>query len=672
MAGNPEPLVQTVPEKCKVCYTCVRECPAKAIRILEGQAEVVTERCIACGNCVRVCTRGAKKARVNISDVEELLASGRRVAAMVAPSYPADFPRIPPRKFVGMLNKLGFHPVTEVAFGADLVANAYRKLLRDHPDNHYIAVNCPAVVTYVEKYMPQLIPFLAPVVSPMVAEARVVRKFYGDDTAVVFIGPCIAKKDEAPEEVDQVLTFIELQEMFRLRGITPEDVQEASFNPPTPGLGTVFPISGGMLQAADIKEDLVSGDIVTAEGRTGFVEALKEFENEDMEARLLELLCCDGCIMGPGMSSRDPIFRRRARISQYAKTRLNEINFNHWNVAMERSSELDLERGFRERDTRLASPEDGEIKGILQRMGKFTPEDELNCGACGYDTCREHAVAILKGLAESEMCLPYAIDQLKLTVDELAGTKVALKHAEKMAGMGQLAAGIAHEVNNPLGVVLMYAHTLLDERSEQDPELAEDLRTIAVHADRCKKIVAGLLDFARQNKVSRSDVDLPAFAAKVAGDLPRPEGVELLVENRMKDPRVSLDDDQFAQVVINLVQNAYQVMPLGGRLTLSFEDRDNRVSMKVSDTGTGINPENMKKIFEPFFTTKPRGKGTGLGLAVTYGIVKMHRGSITAVSNTDPVKGPTGTTFTVTLPRRVSEDEGRNANEGSPDSTSGG
>lgn len=671
MAMKPEPLVQTVPEKCKVCYTCVRECPAKAIRILEGQAEVVTDRCIACGNCVKVCTRGAKKARVNIADVEELLESGRRVAAMVAPSFPAEFSKVPPRKFVGMLNKLGFHPVTEVAFGADLVAHAYRELLRKNPGKQYVAVNCPAVVTYVEKYMPQLIPFLAPIVSPMVAEARVVRHFYGQDTAVVFIGPCIAKKDEAPGEVDQVLTFIELQELFEKRGITPDQVEEAPFNPPSPGLGTVFPISGGMLQAADIKEDLVAGDIVTAEGRTGFVEALKEFENEDMDARLLELLCCDGCIMGPGMSTGDPIFRRRAKISQYARNRLNEINFNHWNVAMERSSEMELERCFSEKDTRLALPEDDDVEEILHRMGKYTPEDELNCGACGYDTCRDHAVAILRGLAESEMCLPYAIDQLKLTVDELAGTKVALKHAEKMASMGQLAAGIAHEVNNPLGVVLMYAHTLLEERSGQDPELAEDLSTIAVHANRCKKIVAGLLDFARQNKVSRRETDLPAFASKVASDLPRPEGVEFQVENRMKDPMVSVDDDQFAQVVVNLVQNAYQVMPDGGKLLLSFDDRDNRITMKVTDTGTGIDPENIKKVFEPFFTTKPRGKGTGLGLAVTYGIVKMHRGSITVVSNTDPARGPTGTTFTVTVPRRVSEDEGRNGNEAEPDGTAG-
>lgn len=666
MSEQKTPLVRTVPEKCRVCYTCVRECPAKAIRIQDGQAEVVTDRCIGCGNCVKVCTRGAKEARVNTGEVRELLESGKRVAAMIAPSFPAEFPEISPGKLVGMLNSLGFHPVTEVAFGADIVAHEYRRLLRSNPERQYIAANCPAVVTYVEKYMPQLIPYLAPIVSPMTAEARIVRHFYGEDTAVVFIGPCIAKKDEAPEEVDQALTFIELRRLFAEKGVTPRDSEEAAFNPPTPGLGAIFPISGGMLQAADMKEDLVSGDIVTAEGRAGFLEALKEFENDDMDPRLLELLCCDGCIMGPGMSSRAPIFRRRAKISNYVRNRLNEINFNNWNVAVDRSRRIDLGRSYSGKDTRLASPGEEDVQDILLRMGKSTPEDELNCGACGYDTCREHAVAILKGLAESEMCLPYAIDRLKLTVDELAGTRVALKHAEKMAGMGQLAAGIAHEVNNPLGVVLMYAHTILDERAGQDPELAEDLKTIALHADRCKKIVAGLLDFARQNKVSRRDTDLPALAARVAGDFPMPEGVELRIENSMKDPMVSVDDDQFAQVVINLVQNGCQVMPDGGVLTLSFEERDNRVIMKVSDTGTGISPENIKKIFEPFFTTKPRGKGTGLGLAVTYGIVKMHRGSITATSNPDPGKGPTGTTFTVTLPRRVSEDDGGNHDETEP------
>ena len=494
-----------------MCYTCVRECPAKAIKITNGQAEVVTDRCIGCGNCIQVCTRGAKKPVGSLIQVRDILNSERKVAAIIAPSFPAEFSEVSPEKLVGTIRGIGFDYVCEVAFGADLVAHAYKKLLTENTDKRYIGVTCPAVVSYVQKYLPDLVPNLAPIASPMVAEAKVVKMLYGQETEIVFIGPCIAKKGEAEDktgiDVTASITFAELRTLISLSKLDLNTVVESGFNPPAPGLGALFPINRGMLQAADLKEDLISGEIVTADGRNNFVEALKEFASGDLEARLLEVLCCQGCIMGAGMTSKTPIFSRRAKISTYARNILKKVNFNNWNIAMERCSSLDLAREFISSDTRLKAPSEVEINRIMERMGKFTIEDELNCGACGYETCRNHSIAIFKGLAESEMCLPFAIDQLKntveelaLTSDELAGTQVALKHAEKMAGMGQLAAGIAHEVNNPLGVVLMYAHTLLEEQTENE-ELQDDLKTIAVHADRCKKIVAGLLDFARQNKV---------------------------------------------------------------------------------------------------------------------------------------------------------------------------
>lgn len=656
------PLVQTIPDKCRMCYTCVRECPAKAIRISGGQAEVIDDRCIGCGNCIQVCTRGAKKPVGSIRQVTDLLGSGKKIAAIIAPSFPAEFTEISPEKVVGMLKAIGFEYVCEVAFGADIVAQAYRKLLNDNPEKRFIAVTCPAVVSYVEKYIPELVPHLAPIASPMVAEANVVKKLYGEETEIVFIGPCIAKKGEAEEEtalnVTASLTFAEMRSLLAVYGIDPEKVEESGFNPPTPGLGTLFPINRGMLQAADMHEDLVSGEIVTADGRNNFVEALSEFASGDMEARLLEVLCCQGCIMGPGMTSKAPIFRRRAKISRYARESLEKVNFNAWNIASERCADIDLERKFTPSDKRLKVPSEIEVNRIMERMGKFTIEDELNCGACGYETCRNHAIAIYKGLAESEMCLPYSIDQLKNTVeelalthDELAGTRVALKHAEKMADMGQLAAGIAHEVNNPLGVVLMYAHTLLEENPDNN-ELREDLKTITVHADRCRKIVAGLLDFARQNKVSRTLINVPELIRKVISVIKRPDGIELLFISEDIEPCAELDEDQMAQVLTNLTTNAFQAMGNSGRLTVKTGGDAEMVTISVSDTGTGIPRENLKKIFEPFFTTKGRGEGTGLGLAVTYGIVKMHRGQITVDSNADSHAGPTGTNFTVTLPRR--------------------
>jgi signal transduction histidine kinase len=291
-------------------------------------------------------------------------------------------------------------------------------------------------------------------------------------------------------------------------------------------------------------------------------------------------------------------------------------------------------------------------------MGKFTADDELNCGACGYASCREHASAICEGLAESEMCLPYSIDELQTAVKELensreqlADAQEALLQSEKMASMGQLAAGIAHEVNNPLGVVLMYAHLLMDE-CPADSKYREDLVMITEQADRCKKIVAGLLNFARQNKLVRHPADMRQLVERAMRTIPLPENVALKIDHDLDDPIAEVDRDQVVQVLTNLATNAVAAMEHGGTLTLRTAGDDNRVTIAVIDTGTGIKPENIKKIFEPFFTTKQMGKGTGLGLAVTYGIVKMHSGDIRVQSNADPEKGPTGTTFTVLLPRR--------------------
>jgi signal transduction histidine kinase len=281
----------------------------------------------------------------------------------------------------------------------------------------------------------------------------------------------------------------------------------------------------------------------------------------------------------------------------------------------------------------------------------------LNCGACGYDTCREHAIAIYKGLAESEMCLPYTIDQLKTTVhdlalshEKLASAREALMQSEKMASMGQLAAGVAHEVNNPLGVILMYSHILLDE-SEKSSEFHEDLKMIAEQADRCKKIVGGLLNFARENRVVLQPTDVVDLIERSLRSVPAPENVEVRLLHEAEEFQADLDADQMMQVLVNLFSNAFVAMPDGGTLTVRAAADDTTVRISVSDTGVGIPQENLAKIFEPFFTTKSMGIGTGLGLAVTYGIVKMHRGDIRVESNADSAAGPTGTTFHLMLPR---------------------
>lgn len=656
------PLVTTIRERCRTCYTCVRECPARAIRIVDGQADVISQRCIGCGNCVQVCGQRAKQVYDSMPRVTELLAGAEPVAALVAPSFPGEFVDWNYRLLTGVLRRMGFRYVVEVAAGADLVADRYRKLLEKRDGRSYIATTCPAVVAYVERYFPKLVDSLAPIVSPMIATARIVRRLYGADVRTVFIGPCIAKKGEAAgsnvlNEIDAVLTFVELRQMAWELDLSRHTVDESVFDPPLAGMGQLFPLARGLLQAADLPEDLIAGDVVTAGGRQGFVEAVKEFYLGHCSPNLLEVLACEGCIMGPGTSNKDPLFRRRRRVSTYVRARQGQLDQAAWRNQMQELADLDLSRVFEPDDQRIPDPTPDEVKAILHRMGKRSLDDELNCGACGYETCREHAIAIHKKLAESEMCLPYTIDQLRQTIeslavsnDKLAQTQETLIQAEKLATMGQLAAGIAHELNNPLGVVLMYAHMLL-EQCPDDVTTREDLEMVATQADRCKKIVAGLLHFARQNKVAAEPTNVKHLVENCLRLVPIPPGITCETRHHDGNSCADLDPDQITQVLTNLLKNACQAMPNGGTIHVETDGDANEVRLNVRDEGTGIPQENLGKIFDPFFTTKPIGEGTGMGLAVSYGIIKMHRGNIRVTSNVDPAAGPTGTTFTILLPR---------------------
>jgi two-component system NtrC family sensor kinase len=659
--GN-QPFIQTIKERCRVCYTCVRDCPVKAIRIAGGQAEVMPGNCIGCGNCVRVCRQNAKQYIKSIAKVYQLLNSGQKTAALIAPSFVADFYEIDYKRFVAGIRSLGFDYVHEVAFGADLVARHTIDLTKNNPTNSYIEPSCPAVTEYIKCYHPDLVQFIAPVVSPMIATARVVRALYGNDVRKVFIGPCIAKKfeaigEEVESEVDEVLTFSELREIFVERGINFNSIETSDFDKPHGGKGALFPLSRGMHQAVDLNESLLLGDIVAADGREGFIDAIKAFESGDLDATLLELLCCKGCIMGPGMSVEDSPFKRRSRVSKYVRNIMRNRNKAEWKDEIDKYKDLDLSRTFSPTDQRSSFTDESDIIATLQKMGKTKPEDELNCGACGYETCREHADAIIKGRAEIEMCLPYTIEKLHKTVLELnmssemlANTREALKQSEKLASMGQLAAGIAHELNNPLGAVLMYAHIILDE-IERESHFRDDLHIIVQEADRCKKIVSGLLNFARQSKVMLTDTNICEMVTQTLKVLKIPDTVKIKTICPGPGINAEIDRDQIIQVLNNLINNAITAMNDVGELIVATQDAGSSVIIKIKDNGCGIPEKNLKKIFEPFFTTKKMGQGTGLGLAVIYGIVKMHRGSITVESNADAEKGPTGTEFIVTLPK---------------------
>jgi len=651
-------LVYTVKDRCRVCYTCVRECPVKAIKIINGQAEVISTRCIGCGNCTKVCSQQAKMFVDTTAYVYEYLKSEQKTVALVAPSFPAEFSEIKDYKMViGMLRKLGFDYVVEVGFGADLVSKEYKKLMDDKDAQKSISSDCPAIVYYVRHYHPELIDYLAPIASPMVAMVRVIKKKYGDDLKTVFIGPCIAKKAES-KEVDQVLTFIELRNMLKNAGINLNDVTPSDFDPPIAGKASIFPVTRGKLHSINKSDDICDENIIVASGRVHFREAIKEFDEELNKSQHLELLCCDGCIMGPGMTSNGKLFKKTTDIRNYVRNKMENFDYSSWEKEYNAVKDLDYSQEFFPADRRIPTPSVEAIAEVLKNIGKTRPEDHLNCGACGYDTCIEHAIAIVEGFAETEMCLPYTIEKLhhsindlNLSNERLASAQQSLKQSEKLANMGQLSAGIAHELNNPLGIITMYSNILKDETPADSP-VHKDLELIVEQADRCKKIVGGLLNFARKNQVNLTETNIVNFTQHSLDSIIIPENVTVDLQSSLTNPYAFIDNDQWMQVLTNIEKNAIEAMPDGGKLTIALAESNGDVEFSIADTGTGISKENLDKIFTPFFTTKPIGKGTGLGLPLIYGIVKMHNGQIYHDSNDDASKGPTGTCFKIKIPRQ--------------------
>ena len=652
-------LVFTVQNRCKVCYTCVRECPAKAIRIFNGQADILPDRCITCGNCVKVCSQGAKDYVKHSDEVDDLLHTNEKVAALVAPSFPSEFSDFKTHQnFVGVLKKLGFDYVFEVAFGADLVAHTFKKLVGSESNLQYITSDCPAIVKFVRKYYPELTDNLLPVCSPMNAMNRVVKTMFNNDIKTVFIGPCIAKKDDW-DEVDYKITYRELRSLLQKSNINKDVIEPANFDPPYGGLGAIFPVSRGLIQTVDIDDKLYKSNIIAAEGREDFQEALKEFYSKTWGEEHLELLCCDGCIMGPGTTSLSNRFAKEAFVSNYVKRKLKNIDWQQWQNDLDYWLDtIDLSVKYIPTPIIDLIPSEDEIRSVLIELGKTTSEDELNCGACGYNTCREHAIAIIKGLAETEMCLPYTIDrlhslleELNISNKELQDAQEALKKTEKLATMGQLSAGIAHELNNPLGVIIMYANILYDECPPDDPK-RKDLEMIVSQAERCRQIVRGLLNFARKNQVQYEKIAIEELFNKATHSVVVPENIEVKINVNPPTLEANIDVEQMLQVITNLIQNSIDAINSNkGEIILEAQTKDNYLVMTVYDNGIGIPNNNLTKIFEPFFTTKPVGKGTGLGLATVYGIIKMHKGKIEVESNADPTKGPTYTKFFIFIPQ---------------------
>jgi iron only hydrogenase large subunit-like protein len=474
---NIKPVLHIDDMKCRNSYSCVRVCPVNAIEVKPQKQHptILSDRCIGCGLCYVYCSPRAIEFRDSKEEVKALLSSGRKIAALIEPAIASEFDDITDyRKFVAMIRQLGFSYVHEVSFGVDLIAAMYAELFSKAEGKYYISANCPSIVKIIEKFHPEMTPNLAPLVSPMIATAMVVKELYGQEVAVVQIGPCIDAKDEAliyrsGRLVESVLTFIELRQLFDESGIQERLVRMSDFDPPYGHWGALYPLPAGIIQAGGIKRDMVSSRVITASGKEDILDAINDFDKyTDTIHHHFNLFFCHGCLLGPGMEHHREKFRRRALVSRYAEKRIDTLDKDLWQKNMDKWLKLDFSRSFTPNDQRIPEPPEEAINEVLKIVGKNNPEEELNCGACGYMSCHDFASTVAKGLAIPEMCHTFNlrnkqeyIETLRQTNRKLAETKKALKESEELAQKEKDIAQSASDMMNnmleklPTGVVIV-------------------------------------------------------------------------------------------------------------------------------------------------------------------------------------------------------------------------
>ncbi|MBE7710423.1 MAG: 4Fe-4S dicluster domain-containing protein [Cyanobacteria bacterium SIG32] len=396
--------VYTLTNECHDCYKCVRECHVKAIKIENGHASVIPEKCIACGACVKACPTNAKRVRTDIDKVKKLLFDKKDVYVSLAPSWRASFENSA-EKMIALLKQLGFKDVSETALGAQEVSIKTAKMLNEAENGLFISSACPVIVDYIRLYMPEFTQCITPIGSPLMTHAKMLKETFGDDIAIVFVGPCIAKKNEVTYSnglFDAALTFEELrmwlhEEIIDITKVAKDD--KYKFVPESAFEGTLYPIDGGMNQT--IRKSGVNDNVQLLEicGLSSLQRSLKNLDINKLDKTIfIEALACDGgCVGGPCISSE------KAGITMVSDILTKEKKRDK--IPTEPKTVVDYKIESKKVTDSQYPLED--ILKTLKKIGKHSVDDELNCGGCGYSTCREMAVALLNGDAETSMCVSY-------------------------------------------------------------------------------------------------------------------------------------------------------------------------------------------------------------------------------------------------------------------------
>lgn len=417
------PLFYVQTDKCTLCFACIRSCPVKAIDVKEltEWADISPDRCIGCGICYNNCPVDAIQFRQTTDEVTTLLSEKNNVIALCDPSISSEFTDISDyKKFISMIRMLGFNKVHEAAFAVDIVALQYKKLFTDFKGKYYLTGNCPSVVELVEKYHPELIDNLSPIPSPMIVGTAMMRKIYGDDAKVVYIGPCIANKNELLKysgalRPDSAITFIELRKLFEEHQISEGKVEYSDFDTPIGEKGALYPISEGLLESCSPDKSLLTRPIQTVESSSDVMEAVNTFEdNIEMLHKHLNLFMCEGCMMGPGCATTNNKHARSAFTIDYAKKRISTLNYTKWERQVEKFVDIAVNAIYQPNDQRREKPNEKQVLEILNMLGDHANNGlEHGCGACGFKNCTELAVGISQGNGHPDMCLRRSINSQK-------------------------------------------------------------------------------------------------------------------------------------------------------------------------------------------------------------------------------------------------------------------
>ncbi len=396
--------------KCKHCYKCVRYCEVKAIQVKDGRAVIMPDKCILCGHCLKICPQSAKTLHSDLEIVKGMLKRGERVVISMAPSYMGLLKYKTIGQVRGALLQLGFEDVRETSEGAAVVTAEYARLLKEHTMENIITTCCPSVNDLVEIYFPQLVKYLAPVVSPMIAHGKMLKNELGHDVKVVFLGPCIAKKKESIDPrhdscIDAVLNFNDISKWLEEEDIVIEDCLDMPFTRFDPKVNRLYPVTNGVVNSVLATEAEADGyRKFYVHGASNCIDLCKSMSRGEIQGCFIEMnMCAGGCIKGPTVND-ESISRFKVKLDMEENITREPVQEEKLEPVFE---SLSFKKQYLDRSPKDAMPTEEEIRQILAMTNKMKPEDELNCGACGYPTCREKAIAVFQHKAEVSMCIPF-------------------------------------------------------------------------------------------------------------------------------------------------------------------------------------------------------------------------------------------------------------------------